>query len=100
MAYVYLRQSTMGQVTITRRAPRPYALKDRAQELGWAQDRIRVLDPDLGLSGTQNEPSRGFQDLGGRCLSRKSRRAVFALEASYAYRARAAIGIACWRFAL
>ena len=51
MAYVYLRQSTMAQVHHHQESTqRQYALKDRAQELGWRTDQIRVLDADLGIS--------------------------------------------------
>jgi hypothetical protein len=45
MAYVYLRQSTMGQVRHHQESTaRQYALKDRALNLGWQSDQIRVLD--------------------------------------------------------
>ena len=54
MAYVYLRQSTMAQVLHHQESTqRQYALKDRALDLGWPPDQIRVLDADLGISGTQ-----------------------------------------------
>jgi hypothetical protein len=48
----------------TRRAPaRQYALKDRALNLGWQSDQIRVLDRDLGLSGTQTNNRQDFKTL-------------------------------------
>ena len=54
MAYVYLRQSTMAQVHHHQESTsRQYALKDRALELGWLPNQIRVLDADLGQSGSQ-----------------------------------------------
>jgi DNA invertase Pin-like site-specific DNA recombinase len=52
MAYVYLRQSTMAQVYHYQESTqRQYALQDRALELGWPPDQIRVLEGDRGLSG-------------------------------------------------
>src|SRR5437588_12345965 len=53
MAYIYLRQSTLGQVRHHQESTaRQYALKDKALSLGWPEHQIRVLDADLGLSGT------------------------------------------------
>lgn len=64
MAYVYLRQSTMGQVRHHQESTaRQYALKDRALNLGWQSDQIRVLDQDLGLSGTQTNNREDFKTL-------------------------------------
>ncbi len=82
MAYVYLRQSTMAQVHHHQESTqRQYALKDRAQELGWRTDQIRVLDADLGSSGTQMNNRRDFQTLVAD-VSLEKVGAVFALEAS------------------
>ena len=48
-AFIYVRQSTMGQVRHHRESTeRQYALQHRAQELGWTPQLIRVLDGDLG----------------------------------------------------
>ena len=81
-AYIYLRQSTMGQV---RHHPesteRQYALKERALELGWTPEMIRVIDSDLGISGTQMGNREGFKTLVAE-VSLKQVGAVFALEAS------------------
>ena len=53
-AYVYLRQSTMRQVRFHQESTqRQYALQDKALQLGWPQTNIKVLDGDLGISGTQ-----------------------------------------------
>ena len=50
-AYVYVRQSTPGQVRHHQESTqRQYALRDRALELGWSESAIRVLDRDLGHS--------------------------------------------------
>jgi len=63
-AYVYLRQSTPGQVLHnTESTNRQYALVDRAVTLGWPRDRIRVIDEDLGKSGSSIELRLGFQQI-------------------------------------
>jgi DNA invertase Pin-like site-specific DNA recombinase len=82
MAYVYLRQSTMAQVYHHQESTqRQYALKDRALELGWPPDQIRVLDADLGQSGTQMNNRQDFKTLVAD-VSLEKVGAVFALEAS------------------
>ncbi len=81
-AYVYLRQSTMGQVRHHRESTeRQYALKDKAIRLGWRADRIKVLDGDLGLSGTQSTTRTDFQMLVAD-VSMNKVGAVFSLEVS------------------
>jgi len=40
-----------------------YSLKLRAQELGWPEERIVVIDNDLGKSGASAEGRIGFQRL-------------------------------------
>ena len=82
MAYIYLRQSTMGQVRHHQESTaRQYALKDRALSLGWQSDQIRLLDRDLGLSGTQINNRQDFKTLVAD-VSLEKVGAVFALEAS------------------
>jgi DNA invertase Pin-like site-specific DNA recombinase len=82
MAYVYLRQSTMAQVYHHQESTqRQYALRDRALELGWPPDQIRVLDADLGQSGTQMINRQDFKTLVAD-VSLQKVGAVFALEAS------------------
>lgn len=82
MAYVYLRQSTMAQVYHHQESThRQYALKDRAMELGWPPNQIRVLDADLGQSGTQMNNRQDFKTLVAD-VSLEKVGAVFALEAS------------------
>lgn len=82
MAYVYLRQSTMAQVYHHQESTqRQYALKDRALELGWPADQIRVLDADLGLSGTQMSNRQDFKTVVAD-VSLEKVGAVLALEAS------------------
>jgi DNA invertase Pin-like site-specific DNA recombinase len=82
MAYVYLRQSTMGQVRHHQESTaRQYALKDRALSLGWKSEQIRLLDADLGLSGTQSNNREDFKTLVAD-VSLEKVGAVFALEVS------------------
>lgn len=82
MAYVYLRQSTMAQVLHHQESTqRQYALKDRAQTLGWSIQQVRVLDADLGQSGTQMNTREDFKTLVAD-VSLGKVGAVFALEAS------------------
>ncbi len=53
-AYIYLRQSTPGQVLHHRESTeRQYALREKARELGWSESLIRTLDQDLGKTGTE-----------------------------------------------
>ena len=56
-------------------------MKDRALELGWQSDQIRVLDADLGQSGTQMNNRQDFKTLVAD-VSLEKVGAVFALEAS------------------
>lgn len=63
-AVVYLRQSTLKQVHEHHESTaRQYALKQRAQELGWPAGRIDVIDEDLGQSGVGSAWRAGFQRL-------------------------------------
>jgi DNA invertase Pin-like site-specific DNA recombinase len=81
-AYVYLRQSTPGQVLHHQESTeRQYALREKAQELGWSEALIRTLDRDLGKSGTQVAEREDFRTLVAD-VSMGQVGAVFALEAS------------------
>lgn len=63
-AYLYIRQSTLHQVMQNRESTeRQYALKNRAQLLGWNLDQIVVIDDDLGQSGARSKDRKGFQRL-------------------------------------
>src|SRR6187401_1683594 len=63
-AIVYLRQSSAAQVEHNRESTdRQYALAARARELGWPDDRIVVIDEDLGLSGSGAVARSGFARL-------------------------------------
>ena len=80
-AYVYIRQSTPGQVRHHQESTqRQYALRERALELGWSESAIRVLDRDLGHSA-QTAGREDFKTLVAD-VSMGQVGAVFALEAS------------------
>jgi Resolvase, N terminal domain len=93
-AFVYIRQSTMGQVQNHLESKRrQYALGERARALGWQQ--VQVIDEDQGRSGTGvHRP--GFERLlsalcegqVGRCSASRPR----------VWRATDATGIHCWSF--
>ena len=64
LAYVYVRQSTAGQVRHHQESTElQYRLVNRAVSLGWPRDRIEVIDEDLGKSGATSEARQGFQRL-------------------------------------
>src|SRR6266496_2961998 len=63
-AYLYVRQSTLRQVKEnTESTQRQYALKQKALNLGWAEDQVVVIDCDLGQSGASTAERGGFQRL-------------------------------------
>jgi DNA invertase Pin-like site-specific DNA recombinase len=63
-AVVYLRQSSAAQVEHNRESTdRQYALATKAHDLGWPDDRIIVIDEDLGLSGSGSIARSGFARL-------------------------------------
>ncbi len=81
-AYVYIRQSSMGQVRHHRESTeRQYALKNKALSLGWKECDIRVLDNDLGRSGTSMIDRADFKTIVTEVSLGKAG-AVIALEAS------------------
>src|SRR6202166_3547786 len=63
-AIVYLRQSSAAQVEHNRESTdRQYALANKARDLGWPDERIMVIDEDLGLSGSGSVALSGFARL-------------------------------------
>lgn len=63
-AYLYIRQSSMKQVMEnTESTKRQYALRQRANALGWTDDRVIVIDSDQGESGASSFRRHGFQHL-------------------------------------
>jgi DNA invertase Pin-like site-specific DNA recombinase len=64
IAIVYVRQSSPQQVLEHREsAALQYGLRRRAVALGWAEDRVVVIDEDQGRSGQTAEGRLGFQRL-------------------------------------
>jgi DNA invertase Pin-like site-specific DNA recombinase len=62
-AFLYVRQSTIRQVfENTESTKRQYALRERAVALGWAVERVQVIDTDQGHSGATAD-REGFQRL-------------------------------------
>ena len=54
----------MGQVRHHHESTeRQYALRNRAVEMMWAPERIRILDQDLGQSGAQTTNREDFKTL-------------------------------------
>ena len=62
LALVYVRQSSTKQVEENIESTQmQYRLVDRAAAMGWSDDRIEVIDDDLGMSGRSVEYRVGFQ---------------------------------------
>src|SRR5438477_12296827 len=81
-AYIYLRQSTPAQIRHHQESTeRQYAVRQKAQELGWSEAHIRTLDGDLGSSGAQATGRTDFKTLVAD-VSMGQVGAVFALEVS------------------
>lgn len=63
-AVVYVRQSSPQQVHRNRESGlNQRALRERLVELGWAKNRVSVIDEDQGLSGKHSAGRDGFQNL-------------------------------------
>ncbi len=79
-AYVYIRQSTISQLTNNQESRRrQYELAERAKELGWKD--IVIVDEDLGKSGSSSANRSGFQRLVSEvCIGNVG--AIFCIEAS------------------
>jgi DNA invertase Pin-like site-specific DNA recombinase len=66
LAYVYIRQSTPGQLAHHRESTtRQYELVERAVALGWPAPRVQIIDEDLATSGAHAAQRVGFQQLLG-----------------------------------
>jgi len=65
-AYIYVRQSSLKQVRHNQESQaNQYRLAQRAAELGWPAEQIRVIDQDQGRSGRDSEGRAGFKELVG-----------------------------------
>jgi DNA invertase Pin-like site-specific DNA recombinase len=63
-AVIYVRQSTLAQVERnTESTARQYDLAGRARQLGWPREAVRVVDGDLGVSGSVTGQRDGFEGL-------------------------------------
>ncbi len=63
-AALYVRQSTSTQLREHQESTaRQYALKNRLVAFGWPDDRVIVIDEDLGISGSDNVERLGFRRL-------------------------------------
>jgi DNA invertase Pin-like site-specific DNA recombinase len=81
-ATVYIRQSTASQVIEHLESQRlQYRLVDRAKALGWSEERIMVIDSDLGTSAAGSVNRVGFQKLLST-VSEGKVGAIFSVEAS------------------
>jgi len=81
-ACIYIRQSTMGQVRCHQESTeRQYDLARQAQSLGWGPERIKILDQDLGQSGSKMRHREDFKALVGD-VAMGQVGAIFALEVS------------------
>jgi DNA invertase Pin-like site-specific DNA recombinase len=64
LAYIYVRQSTAGQVRQHQESTElQYRLVDRAILFGWPKERVEVIDDDLGKSAASSDDRYGFQRL-------------------------------------
>jgi DNA invertase Pin-like site-specific DNA recombinase len=63
-AVIYVRQSTLIQLERnTESTARQYDLVHRAGQLGWPREAIRVVDADLGVSGSVLGQREGYESL-------------------------------------
>lgn len=63
-ALIYIRQSTPQQILNNSESLRlQYALQQRAQELGWSDEQIELIDTDLGTTAASAEHREGFKEL-------------------------------------
>jgi DNA invertase Pin-like site-specific DNA recombinase len=63
-AVIYVRQSTLIQVERnTESTARQYDLVNRARQLGWPPEAVRVVDGDLGVSGSVTGQRDGFEGM-------------------------------------
>ena len=81
-ACIYIRQSTPAQVRFNQESmDRQYNLVNKAMSLGWDQARIRVLDRDLGQTGSVPNRRVDFKTLVSD-VAMGQIGAIFSLEAS------------------
>lgn len=58
---IYIRQSTAMQLQNNRESTdRQYRLVERASNLGWSREQVRIIDGDLGISASATTRRSGF----------------------------------------
>jgi DNA invertase Pin-like site-specific DNA recombinase len=63
-AIIYIRQSSPHQVLSNQESlSLQYALKQRAQTLGWSAEDVDIIDADLGISGSHAEARTGYKEV-------------------------------------
>jgi DNA invertase Pin-like site-specific DNA recombinase len=81
-AYIYIRQSTEHQVRENIESQqRQYELVDLAKTYKWSEDSIRVIDDDLGRSGSSTYGRSGFAKLVADVALKKAG-IIFGIEVS------------------
>ena len=97
LACVYVRQSTLAQVHEHQESTRrQYELVERAQTLGWPEQRIHVIDEDLGHSASDIARLRtGFQKLLAKVVTGEV--GASSASKSLGWRARTRRAIAWWK---
>jgi DNA invertase Pin-like site-specific DNA recombinase len=64
LAIIYIRQSSPHQALTNQESTRlQYALRQRALELGWHEDQIRIIDEDQGRTASTTEGRHGLKEL-------------------------------------
>lgn len=67
LALVYVRQSSLHQVIHHQESQRRQGdFVERAIQLGWAPERVQIVDDDLGHSGSRSGERAGFQEMVSR----------------------------------
>jgi DNA invertase Pin-like site-specific DNA recombinase len=64
LAIIYVRQSSPHQALTNQESTKlQYALKQRALDLGWHDDQIRIIDADQGRTASTAEGRQGLKEL-------------------------------------
>ena len=80
LAIIYIRQSSPHQVLTNQESRRlQYALEQRALELGWHEDQVRIIDSDQGRTGRTTQGRLGFSEL-VNLLTREQVGIIFSTE--------------------
>src|SRR5208337_2682377 len=70
LAAVYVRQSSPGQVRNNQESrQRQRALKERACQLGWPEERVLVLEEDQGRTASSTHGRQAYHELAEKVVS-------------------------------